>query len=240
MKHVLITGVTRGVGEAIARTMSVEEWQITGVYRRRHDRAKELEKELGRGISTVACDLADGASVDELSRQWEGEFDGVVLNAGVTHRASFVEDSVDDVDPLVAQLELDLLAPLRLLRTLLRGRQVADGASVVFIGSNLARRGLAGKVVYAAAKAGLEGACRGLARELGPAGIRVNCVSPGLLATDMTADLGSAGYESYAKEVPLGRVGEARDVAGVVRFLLGDDAQYVSGQVIYVDGGWSA
>ena len=240
MKHVLITGVSRGIGEAVARRMSADAWEVTGVYRRRHDRAERLEQDLGGALKTVACDLGDRSKMEELVRGLDSRFDGVVLNAGVAYRAAFAQDDVDGVDPLTTQLELDLLAPLRLLRALLRDHKVEEGGSVVFVSSNLARRGLPGKVAYAAAKAGLEGACRGLARELGPAGIRVNCVSPGLLATDMTAEVGAAGYESYAKEVPLGRVGHPPDVAGVVRFLLGDDARYVSGQVVDVDGGWSA
>ena len=240
MKRVLITGVSRGIGEAVARTMSAEPWEITGVYRRRHDEAQTLEAALAGRLTTVACDLGDERAVDALVDDWHGQFDAVVLNAGVAYRAPFVEDDVEGVDPLAAQLHLDLVAPLRLLRSLLRARRVAAGGAVVFVSSNLARRGLPGKVAYAAAKAGLEGACRGLARELGPQGVRVNCVAPGLLATDMTADMGNAGYESYGEEVPLGRVGHPSDVAGVGRFLLSDDARYVSGQVIDVDGGWSA
>ncbi len=240
MKRVLITGVSRGIGEAVARMMGAEPCEITGVYRRRRDQAKALEAALDGRLTTVACDLRDDRAVDALVDGWQGTFDGVVLNAGVAYRAPFAEDDVEGVDPLAAQLHLDLMAPLLLLRSLLRARRVATGAAIVFVSSNLARRGLPGKVAYAAAKAGLEGACRGLARELGPEGVRVNCVAPGLLATEMTADMGKDGYESYGEEVPLGRVGHPVDVAGVVRFLLSDDARYVSGQVIDVDGGWSA
>ncbi|MGB1698851.1 MAG: SDR family NAD(P)-dependent oxidoreductase [Nannocystaceae bacterium] len=240
MKRAMITGVTRGIGEATARMMLGDGWEVVGVYRRRGDRAEALSSEFGERLSTVACDLADSAAIDSLVRSWERSFDGVVLNAGITYRTPFSELEVDGVDPLEAQVGMDLLAPLRLLRALMREKRLANGASVVFVSSNLARRGLAGKVAYSAAKAGLEGACRGLAWELGAEGIRVNCVSPGLLATDMTAELGAEGYASYGAEVPLGRVGSVEDIAGVIRFLLGDDARYVSGQALDVDGGWSA
>jgi 3-oxoacyl-[acyl-carrier protein] reductase len=131
-----------------------------------------------------------------------------------------------------------LQAPLVLLRALLLEERLAPGASVVVITSNLAHRGAYDRVAYSASKAGLEGAVRSLARELGPRGIRVNAVAPGLLDTDMTHEVGPDGFESYAQEVPLGRVGLASDISPLVAFLLGPGSDYITGQVIDVDGGW--
>ena len=135
---------------------------------------------------------------------------------------------------------LALAAPLKLLRALLRAEALRPNASLVFVSSNLARHGLENKVAYAAAKVGIEGAVRALAVELGPTGMRVNAVAPGLLRTDMTAAAGEAGYQGYASEVPLGRVGEADDIAPAIAFLLGHGAAYISGQILDIDGAWGS
>ena len=163
----------------------------------------------------------------------------VVQDGSFTAAAKALGLPKSSVSRSIAQLEEDLGAPLRLCRALLREGRLAAGSSLVFVGSNAARRGLAGMVAYSAAKAGLEGATRALARELGPQGIRVNAVAPGVIRTDMTRDFGDAGYAAYAAEVPLGRVGEAEDVAPAVEFLLGDGARYITGQVLDIDGGWA-
>jgi len=242
---VLVTGVSRGIGAAVALRVAGElDRPVVGVFRHRVDEAQAVAARAGALVEVLAADLGTAAGLQRVvaytGRGMPWRFDGVVLNAGVSLRAAFDVEEVGGVDPLEHQIECDLVAPLRLLRDLLNADRVADGASIVILSSNLARRGLPGKVAYAAAKAGLEAAVRGLCHELGPRRIRVNAVAPGLLRTDMTAELGDAGYAAYATSVPLGRVGEPDDVARVVSFLLGPDAGYLSGQTITVDGGWSA
>ncbi len=244
-EHVLVTGATRGIGRAIAERLVASGHQVLGVYRRDVAAAAATEAALGPGARLVMADLTRADSWARVTELLDatigpgGTLGGVVFNAGMVVRGAFADEIVDGVDPILAQLAGDLGMPLRMCRSLLREGRLAAGSSLVFVSSNLARRGLSGVVAYAAAKAGLEGATRALARELGPMRIRVNAVAPGLLRTDMTRGFGEVGYAAYAQEVPLGRVGEAADVAPAVEFLLGEGARYITGQVLDVDGGWA-
>ncbi len=243
-RPVLVTGASRGVGRAVCQLLTTLGHPVLGVYRARDDAARSLTEQVPHGqLRMHRADLADPAQVHGIVSDVGASIDvlgGLVLCAGVSHHGALDARDPPDGDPLIEQLRVNLEAPLRLLRALLRGGVLTQGSSVVVVGSNLARRGVAGRAIYAATKAGLEGAVRSLAHELGPRGIRINAVAPGLLRTDMTADLGEAGYAEVARETPLGRVGEPMDIAPVVAFLLDAASGHVTGQTLDVDGGWGA
>lgn len=234
---VLVTGASRGIGAGILEAMDPAGLRF-GTCRPQTSCPED------DGVGWIKVDLQDEeaeATIIAALRSTPGftGLSGLVLNAGVALPESFSREA-GDAHLALDNLYLNLLAPLRLIHALLAQGCMAPKASVVLIGSNLARRGLAGKVCYSAAKAGLEGATRALAKELGPLGIRVNTVAPGLVLTDMTRGLGDEFLQGYRQEVPLRREGSPADIAAVVRFFLSEEAGYVTGQVLDVDGGWGA
>ncbi|MEZ4423973.1 MAG: 3-oxoacyl-[acyl-carrier-protein] reductase [Gemmatimonadota bacterium] len=233
----LVTGGSRGIGRAIAEALA-EAGARVAVVARDETRARQTAAALpGEGHAGYACDVADDAQVADtvaLVQKEVGDIAVLVNNAGVTRDNLVMRIDADAWDQV---LDTNLKGAFHMIRAVSRGMMKRRAGVIVNISSVVGLMGNAGQANYAASKAGLLGLTKSVARELASRGIRCNAVAPGYIDTDMTADLGPDAAEALKGRIPLGRLGEPRDVAGLVRFLAGPDAHYITGQVIAVDGG---
>jgi len=230
---VLVTGGNRGIGLAIAQAFVAEGDRVAITAR-----SGELPAELaGTDVLVVAADVTDTASVDAAFDTVEaqlGPVEVLVANAGITRDGLLMRMSDDDID---AVLQTNLVGALRVSRRAAKGMLKLRRGRIVFVSSVVGLMGSAGQTNYAASKAGLVGAARSLARELGSRGITANVVAPGFVETDMTDALPQERRAEIVGAVPLGRYASPAEVAGTVVFLAGDAASYITGAVLPVDGG---
>jgi 3-oxoacyl-[acyl-carrier protein] reductase len=227
-RSVLVTGGNRGIGLAVARRLAADGDQVTVASRS----GEEVE-----GLPAVPCDVRDSESVDQafgVVEARQGPVEVLVANAGITHDQLLALMSEDD---FTSVLDTNLTGAYRVARRAVRPMMRLRRGRLIFISSVVGLLGSAGQANYAASKAGLVGLARSLARELGSRNITSNVVAPGLVDTDMTAALPEERKAAIMAGVPLGRPASAAEVAGVVAFLAGDDAAYLTGAVIPVDGG---
>lgn len=225
---ILVTGGNRGIGHAIALGLRAAGYRV--VVGSRSGSAPD-------GLDAVPLDVSVPSSIDAAFERIEDAFGpvhGLVANAGITRDTLLMRMTDEDLDEVLAT---NLAGSIRLARRSLRGMIKARRGRIVFISSVVGLMGSAGQVNYAAAKAGLVGAARSLAREVGSRGITVNVVAPGFVETDMTAGLPDDRKAEILSAVPLGRYAQPAEVAAVVEFLVGDGAAYVTGAVLPVDGG---
>ncbi len=227
-RSVLVTGGNRGIGLAIARAFADVGDKVAITHR---------SGEPPEGLYGVRCDVTDTAQVDaafdEAERQ-HGPVEVVVANAGVTRDQLLMRMSDDDFDTVI---DTNLAGAFRVVRRASKGMIRLRRGRIILVSSVVALYGAPGQVNYAASKAGLVGLARSVTRELGGRGITANVVAPGFIETDMTAELPQERRDAYVKAIPAGRFAAPEEVARVVRFLASDDAAYISGAVIPVDGG---
>jgi 3-oxoacyl-[acyl-carrier protein] reductase len=236
----LVTGASRGIGAAIARRLAADGFDVAVGYAADADgaaaTAAAVEAE-GRRSSLHAADVADeaqAAAMVEAAEEALGPLDAVVLNAGITRDGLAVRMSDEDWR---AVIDTDLSGAFYTARPALRGMLRRRSGSIVAVSSVVGLIGNAGQANYAAAKAGMIGMVRALAREAGGRGVRVNAVAPGYITTDMTAALSDDQRGALLERTPLGRLGDPEDVAAAVGFLCSADAAFVTGAVLSVDGG---
>ncbi|WP_027134753.1 3-oxoacyl-[acyl-carrier-protein] reductase [Geminicoccus roseus] len=234
-RRALVTGATGGIGEAIARALHAQGASLV-VTGRRGEVLDKLAADLGERVTCVVADLGEAGATDALMKAAEadGAVDILVNNAGITRDTLAMRMKDDDWSSV---LETNLSAVFRLSRAGIKGMMKRRHGRIINIGSIVGTTGNPGQANYAAAKAGLVGMTKALAAELGSRGITVNCVAPGFIDTAMTQKLDEKQKEALLGNIPSGRLGVGADIAAAVVYLASDEAAYVTGQTLHVNGG---
>ena len=234
----LVTGASRGIGAAIALQLAQDGFKVTGTATT-EEGADKISQTLSAfpGCAGRRLDVNDANASDILVENTVKEHGGLqvlVNNAGITRDTLAMRMRDEDWD---AVLDTNLKAVFRMSRIVMRGMMKQRYGRIISITSVVGAAGNAGQSNYAAAKAGVAGMTRALARELGSRNITVNCIAPGFIETDMTAGLSEAQQKALLGQIPLGRLGKAQDIAHAVAFLASPRAAYITGQEIHVNGG---
>ena len=240
-KVAFVTGSSRGIGRAIARELAREGYAVGINYIQAHDKAAELVAELtGQGCRAMAvqADVADRAAITGAIRKVEEAFGPVTLlvnNAGIAEQHLF-QDVTDEFWHRV--IGVNLHGAFHTIQAVLPNMIREKSGCIINISSIWGQRGASCEVTYSSTKAALIGMTRSLAMEVAPSGIRVNCVAPGVINTDMVQVLGEEVLQQLAEETPLRRLGTPEDIAAAVAFLADDRASFITGQVLTSDGGF--
>ena len=236
MKTALITGGSRGIGAAIVRALTAQGWRVAFCYKSSQEAAEQLSRETG--AIAIRCDVTGSAQVNAMAEEalrQLGHIDLLVNNAGVAWQGLLTDMTDDDWRTV---LDTSLTAAFYTCRAVLPGMVSRKSGCIINISSIWGRVGASCEAAYSAAKAGLIGLTKALAKEVGPSGITVNCLCPGVIRTDMLACYTPDDLAALADETPLSRLGTPEDVAAAVCWLADDSASFITGQVIGVDGGF--
>jgi 3-oxoacyl-[acyl-carrier protein] reductase len=235
-KGALVTGATGGIGWAIAKALHAQGAHVA-ISGTRAERLDELAKELGDRVTPLPCDLRDRAAVVKLGEDAEkalGQVDILVNNAGITHDNLFMRMKDEEWDDVIA---VNLTSVFILTRGILRNMMRRRAGRIVNIASISGVLGNPGQPNYAASKAGLVGMTKSLAREVSSRGITANCISPGFISTPMTDALTEKQTEAIAAAIPAQKFGKPDDIAAAVVFLASDEAGYITGETMHINGG---
>lgn len=239
-KSALVTGASRGIGKAIALALAAKGYAVALNYAGNAAAADAVKAEIeaaGGKAFTIQGDVSKAEDVDRIFKTVKEEFGGLdvlVNNAGITRDGLLIRMKEESWD---AVLDTDLKSTFLTTKAAAQMMMRKKKGSIVNIASVVGLMGNAGQANYAAAKAGVIGLTKATAKELAPRNVRVNAVAPGFIATDMTDVIPEKNKEIMLQSIPLGRMGQAEDVASAVCFLASDDASYITGQVLKVDGG---
>ncbi len=239
-KSALVTGASRGIGKAIALALAAKGYAVALNYAGNAAAADAVKAEIeaaGGKAFTIQGDVSKAEDVDRIFKTVKDEFGGLdvlVNNAGITRDGLLIRMKEESWD---AVLDTDLKSTFLTTKAAAQMMMRKKKGSIVNIASVVGLMGNAGQANYAAAKAGVIGLTKACAKELAPRNVRVNAVAPGFIATDMTDVIPEKNKEMMLQSIPLGRMGQAEDVASAVCFLASDDASYITGQVLKVDGG---
>jgi 3-oxoacyl-[acyl-carrier protein] reductase len=233
----LVTGASRGIGRSIATELAARGVKVVGTATSEAGAASISEALAPQGGKGIVLDVRDAAAceaaIDAIQKEF-GALNILVNNAGITQDTLAIRMKDEDWS---AVIDTNLSAVFRLARGVLRGMIKARGGRIVNITSVVGSAGNAGQANYAAAKAGVAGMTRALAKEVGSRGITVNCVAPGFIDTDMTKSLSPTQIDALTGQIPLGRLGKPEDIAAAVAFLVSPEASYITGTTLHVNGG---
>ena len=239
-KVALITGASRGIGRSIALELARSGISVAINYNSSYEKAKELLyeiKKFNENVNIFKADVSNEIEVSEMVHKIEsdlGEIDILVNNAGISQIGLFTDMTSDERDRMIG---VNLIGAMNVTKAVLPSMIHHKCGSIINISSMWGEVGASCEVVYSASKAGLIGFTKALAKEVAPSGIRVNCISPGVIDTDMNSELTATDIEELIDGIPLKRIGTPNDIAKAVGFLISDSAKYITGMVLSVNGG---